>query len=296
MAGGTKSTEFPQGTTAPSASGGDEFLMNVSSGTQRVAMSKIPQIGNLLLFVLSGESVTLSEAVHFGRTISVNNATADVAITLPGVTTVLLDAEDEDGDTVRRGGHFCRLVVGSNLFDVSITAGTSGEMRASNGPFGATLESDTVYVGASRDKGDEAVVDIYKRGNFWVLDCNRGMRAGAADDDAPASFTTNDSIAGGDHAFEIVEETTAAREIGDSDHEIPIWLTNAGPTALTFQSDIAVGGRFTVINLGSNAASITAGSHTLTGDSSIGASQAATILVGPTVSGDNRNIFVAASS
>ncbi len=271
----TKSTELQLDESNPKIA--EELLMNTDLGTVRVPRYAIPNMANLLVFVTDADTpLRLSEEEHDRRFLNINNSVADINIIVPDANNIRQNVE---GNASRFGGLFCELVVSSLTNDVLFTPDVPGQIRGLS-PTREQITSDTLYVGLNRRLGDEAVIRLYKRGGLWDAECNAGWRT---EPDAQL-----------DKAITITAEQD--RQIVDADNGVPVWLTDPAPGTLTVQADIATGVQTTIVNDSAVIVPINVGGHTLIGDSSIPANQAASFLVGPVVAGDNKRIFIAASS
>jgi hypothetical protein len=270
---GTKTTEFVE---AASMADTDQLLANIDGRSSRIPKSAIPELAADIVFLTGGDNLTVTQAEHYRKFINANNTNGDVTITLPALA------------SVDKFGLFGVIGGTSGNFDIAVTCAESGVLRGM-GPYRSTPTSaDTFYLGAKRSMADECIARVYRRGGLWTVDCNTSVRLEPDGD--------NFIIPGSQVNKTLTTDGSGAYQIGDGDHEEPVWLTTAGATVLTFQSDIAVGVRTTIVNAGSDSGTFSAGSHTIVGDVTILPGQAASVIVGPTVSGDNRSIFIATSS
>lgn len=254
----------------------EHFFTLTDLGLARVPRSSIRGLDGRIQFVVatSTPSLVLTDADHYRRFININNSAGAVDVVIP-----ILDDAIPDIDDLSFGGLYAEFVITSGAFDVSFSVSEAGDLRGT-GNSSELVSADTIYVGLNRSLADEAIVRLYKRGGLWIADCTQGWR----------------DTADGDALRPIDISAATNRQITDADHARPIWLTAASPGTMTFQSDIAVGTQTTIINQGSNAAGFDFGTHTQVGDSTIPVGQAASLIVGPTTTGTNREIFVAAST
>lgn len=274
MARGKKSTELDIDATPM---GFDEkFLVNTDRGLVQVGRSAIPAAANLLRFETSASSpIIVNEAKYENRFLSLNNAAGPIVIRLPDINDIWPNVAD-----FRRGGLFMAGVVASANFPVTFEPITPGQIRAVSPGDYRVLSADEVFVGLRQQLADEAIVRVYIRGAFWVIECSAGWRETEAEfRDRRIAFTGSSN-----------------RALTDADHRQTVWITAAVPGTLTLQSDIPTGTVINIVNNGGGIASINFGAHTQVGDGSIAAGQASTVVVGDVTSGVNKNIFVASSS
>ncbi len=274
MARGRKSTELDVDTTPMGFA--ESFLANTDQGLVQVPRSAVPAAANLLRFETESTSpILINEAEYENRFVSLNNAAGPILIRLPDINDIWPNVE-----AFRRGGEFMAGVVASANFPVTFEPVTPGQIRAVSPGNYRLLSDDEVFVGLRQQLADEAIVRVYIRGAFWVIECNAGWRSTETED----------------RDRDILVTGSQNRLLADVDHLVPVWLTASAPGTLTFQLDIATGVQMTVINQGSSPATLDFGGHTQIGDNSIAAGQASTIIVGPVTSGVSKEIFVASSS
>lgn len=267
-----------------------EILANVANGTAKVAVANIPELAKRRIDVASDSTVLLSQAEHYGRLINVDNGSGPVVFNLDASTAALVDEVDNEGVTIARGGLFCTFIIASPANSVSFAALSSGLLRATGLAFqGGANTADTVYVGANLAASDEAVVRLYKRSSFWILECSQGWRTSELGDDLLVGASQLEKSA----TITSVQDY----EITDSDHQKPIWLKNATPGTLTFASELTQGMHTSIVNGGGATATFDFAGHTQIGAvNSIPAGGAGSLIVGETTSGTNREIILKSSS
>ena len=265
-----------------------DLLGNFNNGTARFPVDSIPQLSRFNVFVDPNETVELSEAEHFARHLNLNNADGPITIRLPDSDDFLENEEDSNGDVRTRGGLVTTFTVASPAFPVLFEAVLSGNLRASGNPFQSAFSADQVYVGARPEGADEAVVLLFKRGGLWVAWSSHGWRSTEDGDEL--------QVTGDRRPTELLPFSGSNRNITAADDNGVIWLTGATPGTFTFDEDLEKPMLISVVNSGGATATFDFTGHTQLGaTNSVGAGQAATIAVGPVISGTNREIIILSS-
>ena len=189
------------------------------------------------------------------------------------------------------------------IADLNVTEGklAAGAVTAAKLALNAVATGNIINLNVTTDKlaadavtaaklADDAVVTA----NIVNLNVTEAKLAASAV--ATAKIADN-AVTAAKIATALDERTGTLETINNADHAETIWLTNAGSTVdVQFQTDIAEGTEVTVVNRTGGDVDVLAGSHTVFGDTVIPQNQAASILVGTTISGSNRDIYVAAAS
>ncbi len=170
----------------------DTFLAVATvDGVERLVQIErrdVPGVSGDVLFFDDGDSpVILNEADHLGKFLQINNSVAAVTIQLPDVTGVVTK------------GLFCEIAVTSGAFPVLVQCLTPGQLRAPRHQ-GAAFNNNVVFLGPSTANADEIVARIYRRVDFWLVDCPFGVRQAQNDDN------TLPLLSVATHAIEVRDE------------------------------------------------------------------------------------------
>jgi len=155
--------------------------------------------------------ITLSETVHRGSFLEIQNSAGPVEIVLPPHA------------SVSRHGVFATGVVQAGSWPVTISVSEPNTLRGTTlgrvGSFGA----DQLYLGSKSGAQDEAVFAIIRRGGLWTIWCSTGLRLNEGEDTTPG-VSTGASTSGSLGAIIVTDSAFGAVGNGIDDDTAAIQL------------------------------------------------------------------------